>query len=105
MSRNVNRVAAVVTAGALAVGGATAGYLGRGAADESSSQAPTRSAAATSTAQPAAAQSTLSVAQLYRNVRNGVVEVIASEQAADSPFPGGGSGEATAQGSGFVYDS
>src|SRR5829696_7417532 len=37
--------------------------------------------------------------------RSGVVEVIASERAADSPFPGGGSGEATAQGSGFVYDS
>jgi len=105
MSRNVNRVAAVLTAGAIAAGGATAGYLGRGAADETSSATPARTVAGTSTSQPAAAQSTLSVSQLYRSVRSGVVEVIASEQAADSPFPGGGSGEATAQGSGFVYDS
>ena len=104
MSRNVNRIAAVVTAGALAAGGATAGYLGRGAADETASPAATTVAAA-STAQQAAAQSTLSVSQLYRSARSGVVEVIAQERAADSPFPGGGSGEATAQGSGFVYDS
>ena len=105
MSRNVNRIAAVVTAGALAAGGATAGYLGRGAADEAASPNATQTVAAASTAQPAAAQSTLSVSQLYRNVRTGVVEVIAQEQAADSPFPGGSSGEATAQGSGFLYDS
>ena len=104
MSRNMNRIAAVVTAGALAAGGATAGYLGRGAADETASPTATTVAAA-STAQQAAAQSTLSVSQLYRSARSGVVEVIAQERAADSPFPGGGSGEATAQGSGFVYDS
>jgi putative serine protease PepD len=105
MSKNVNRIAAVVTAGALAAGGATAGYLGRGAADETASPTATQTIPRASTAQQAAAQSTLSVSQLYRGVRSGVVEVIAQERAADSPFPGGGSGEATAQGSGFVYDS
>jgi putative serine protease PepD len=105
MRRTVNRAAAVVAAGALAAGGAAAGYLAHDAQHDSSSPA---SAAATtdSSAQPAASQSTLSVNQIYRDARNGVVEVLATQQSSPSPFPGGGDGsqQAQAQGSGFVYD-
>jgi putative serine protease PepD len=58
-------------------------------------------------AQPAAARTgTLTVNQVYSRARKGVVEVTVRTVAGASPFPnGGGSESATAQGSGFVYDT
>ena len=101
MSRNATRAAAVVAAGAIAAGGAAAGYLGRGGEETS---APTPTVVTERAAQPAAAQSSLSVSQVYRRASDGVVDVIARETAADTPYPYG-QGEGTAQGSGFVYDA
>ena len=106
MSRNAKRIAAVVAAGTMVAGGATAGYVARGADDSASATPVAATTATASSAQPAAARSALSVNDVYRAARSGVVEVLATEQSGSSPFPfGGGSGSAKAQGSGFVYDS
>ena len=103
MSRNFIRTAALLGAGTVALGSATAGYLARGSEDES----PTAAArpASVTTAAQAAARSTLTVNDVYRGARTGVVEVLAAQQAAASPFPSGGSDTPTAQGSGFVSDA
>jgi putative serine protease PepD len=106
MTRAATRIAAVTAAGALAAGGATAGYLARGADSRGGASAAAASTALS--AQPAASQSSLSVNGVYRVARNGVVEVLATQQSSGSPFPfgnDGGSQQAQAQGSGFVYDS
>jgi S1-C subfamily serine protease len=56
-------------------------------------------------AQPAALQTSLSVGEVYRRARKGVVEVtVTSSGASPFPFDGGGQGQQQAQGSGFVYD-
>src|SRR4051794_18316515 len=103
MSRNFIRTAAALGAGTIALGSATAGYLARGS-DHDSPTASARTASVT-TAAPAAARSTLTVNQVYRAARTGVVEVLAAQQAAPSPFPSGRSDTPTAQGSGFVSDA
>jgi putative serine protease PepD len=100
-----NRIAAGVAAAVVAAGGATAGYVARG---DGGSAAPAAAPAAKSpspSAQAAASTSALSVNEIYRRAKSGVVEVIATEQASDSPFPGQGSPSTQAQGSGFVYDA
>jgi putative serine protease PepD len=47
----------------------------------------------------------LSVNQIYRRAYRGVVEITVTMNGGTSPFPGGGSSPAQAQGSGWVYDS
>jgi putative serine protease PepD len=55
--------------------------------------------------QPVSSATTpLSVNQIYRKAYRGVVEITVEEGGQSSPF-GGGSGQAEAQGSGWVYDS
>jgi putative serine protease PepD len=47
----------------------------------------------------------LSVNQIYRRAYRGVVEITVTMNGSTSPFPGGGTAPAQAQGSGWVYDS
>src|SRR4051812_47672456 len=104
MTSTRNRVVAGIAALAIGGGSATAGYLARGSDDSGAS--PTAATSTGSAAQPTASTSTLSVNSIYKRARSGVVEVLATQQSSDAPFPsGGGSGSAQAQGSGFVYDT
>jgi putative serine protease PepD len=104
MASTRNRIVTGVAVLAVAGGGAAAGYVARGDGNAAAPVAATTTDTGSS-AQPAASNSTLSVNEIYRKARSGVVEVIATESSSDSPFPGGGSGSSQAQGSGFVYDS
>ena len=61
------------------------------------------SAPATSSVQPTAPTEGLTVNQIYNRTREGVVDIKVG-QAASSFSSGGGSAQATAEGSGFVYD-
>jgi putative serine protease PepD len=102
MTSTKNRVAAGIAVLAIGAGSATAGYVARGHdADPSSSAAATTT---DSSAQPAASNSSLSVNDVYRLARTGVVEVISTQSGGSSPFPQGQQ-ESQAQGSGFVYDT
>jgi putative serine protease PepD len=100
MTSTKNRVAAGIAVLAIGAGSATAGYVARGHDSDPSSAAST----AAQSAQPAASKSALSVNEVYRKVRTGVVEVISTQGASNTPFPQGQQ-ESQAQGSGFVYDS
>jgi S1-C subfamily serine protease len=53
---------------------------------------------------PAANTSAKTIGQIYRSTYKGVVEITVTSSSPSSPF-GGGGGTATAQGSGFVYDT
>jgi putative serine protease PepD len=94
---------ALAGAGAtLALAGAAAG-AGTYAATTSSPQPKVVTAAAVTTATPAASKA-LSVGDIYKTAGPGVVEITVDQQSSDGyPFPYGG-GESQAQGSGFVYD-
>jgi putative serine protease PepD len=96
------RTSALLAAGALAVG-AGAGAAGWAAA--SGGEPP--AAAEEPTATPVASnQSTMSVAEIYKQANPGVVEITASSDgggSGDSPF--GAPQAQQAQGSGFVYDA
>jgi putative serine protease PepD len=100
-----NRIAAGTAAVVVAAGGATAGYVARGDGGSAAPAATAASASASAPAQAAASTSALSVNDIYRRAKSGVVEVIATEQSSGSPFPGQGSQSSQAQGSGFVYDA
>jgi len=100
MTSTRNRVAAGVAVLAIGAGSATAGYVARGHDSNPSSAATT----AAPSAQPAASKSSLSVNEVYRKARTGVVEVISTQSAGNTPFPQGEQ-KSQAQGSGFVYDS
>jgi putative serine protease PepD len=105
MASTRNRIAAVAAGAVIAGGGVAGGYIAHGASGDGGGTV-TVSAASSSSAQPAANTPTRSVNQIYRSARNGVVEVIATQQSSSSPFPGGrGGGSSAAQGSGFVYDA
>jgi putative serine protease PepD len=86
---------APLAAAALVAGGASAGYVARGAAPQP--------AAAAAPAATAAAAPALGVNAVYRRARSAVVEITAASGGASS-FPYRGSSSSTAQGSGFVYD-
>ncbi|HEY8646952.1 MAG TPA: trypsin-like peptidase domain-containing protein [Gaiellaceae bacterium] len=98
MARNRNRLAAAVSVAALAGAGAGAVALTHG----SSHSAPTV-VASPSVANVASAS--LTVGQIAKTSIPSVVEVDAAEVASQSPFPGGGQGGGTAQGTGFSYDA
>jgi len=100
-------VAALAAALAVGAGGGVAGYsLADGGSP--SAAGSTANASSTSTAQPAAAAAKkLTINQIYEQAGPGVVEITVTTSGGSSgtdPF-GGGGGSATAQGSGFVYDS
>src|SRR5213594_2245983 len=107
MASTRNRIAAGVAAVVVAAGGATAGYVARGDGGPAATATRTgdSASASASTAAQAAATSALSVNEIYRRAKSGVVEVIATEPSSASPFPGQGSQSSQAQGSGFVYDA
>src|SRR5205085_9024963 len=97
--------AALTAAGALALALAGAG-VGAGVY---SALAPTHtktvveSTTTVDHAQPASAESGLSINQIYQRTYQGVVDIKVSTTQGFSPF--GGSGTSQAEGSGFVYDN
>jgi putative serine protease PepD len=97
-----NRIIAGLSAAALAGGGvgATAVALTH---DSGSSTAPTAAAAATP-ATNAASNATLSVSEIAKRDTKSVVEVDASLNDTQSPFPGSSS-QSSAEGTGWVYDT
>jgi putative serine protease PepD len=97
-----NRVIAGLSAAALAGGGvgATAVALTH---DSGSSAAPA-AAAATTPASNTASNATLSVAEIARRDTNSVVEVDASLNDTQSPYPGSSS-QSSAEGTGWVFDT
>jgi putative serine protease PepD len=98
------RTAIIVAVAALAVGaGAGAGVYGAAAGGGGTTIAQPTAHAATATA----STKTLSVGDVYKSARDGVVEITTASTSGENgvPFPyGGGPGESQAQGSGFVYD-
>jgi len=99
-----NTFAALAAALVIGAGGGVAGYS---LADGGSATASPNAAATSSTAQPAAATTKkLSINQIYEQAGPGVVEITVSTSGSSGSDPfGGGGGTATAQGSGFVYDT
>ena len=100
MARNRNRLAATVSVAALAGGG-----VGAGAVALTHHSSHTRSTAVASPGVANVASSALSVGQIAKSSIPSVVEVDATQAATGSPFPGGGQGGGSAEGTGFVYDS
>jgi putative serine protease PepD len=100
MPRNRNRLAVAVTAAALVGGGAGAGVV---ALTHSSSHSTPTAVASPGVTNVASAS--LTVGQIAKTSIPSVVEVDATQVASQSPFPGSSQGSATAQGTGFVYDS
>jgi putative serine protease PepD len=100
----------IVIAAAALVAGVGAG-IGGYAVVEGGGRTTTVVQQAPATGSPAAATKGLSVGSVYKNARDGAVEVTTTTRASsgnDSPFPFGGNGgsqQSQAQGSGFVYDS
>src|SRR5215211_5573458 len=106
MNRPGKRTLASLAA-ALAIGGAgvVAGYGLAG--NDGSSTADANAAAAVARAQPAAStKKNLSINEIYDRAGPGVVEItVATSSGSSGGYPFGGGGTATAQGSGFVYDT
>ena len=101
MNRHLTRAAAAVAALALAAGGGA--VVATSLDDDSPVETETR-AVATPSPTPVVQSDPLSVAALYEQASDGVVEITTTSSGGDaSPFPGGG-GAQRAQGSGFVYD-
>jgi putative serine protease PepD len=91
-------VAAVTAAALVGAGGGAATYAALG-----SGSTTVRQVTVGSTAEPAAATTGLSVAEIARRTAKGVVEITVTSAGQPSPF--GGTGQAQqAQGSGFVLD-
>src|SRR5215211_104739 len=106
MNRPGKRTLASLAA-ALAIGGAgvVAGYGLAG--NDGSSTGDANAAAAVARAQPAAStKKNLSINEIYDRAGPGVVEItVATSSGSSGGYPFGGGGTATAQGSGFVYDT
>ena len=98
-ARTLPLAAALAAAAALGAGGGAATYavLPRGEGDTVVRQVTVTDA------EPTASMTGLSVAEIYRRARKGVVEIVVTTNGQTGPFPFRGS-EARAQGSGFVYD-
>jgi S1-C subfamily serine protease len=96
-TRTLPLAAALTAAAALGAGGGAATYalLPRGEGDTVVRQVTVTDA------EPTASTTGLSVGEIYRRARKGVVEITV---AAAAPTPFGGSQTQQAQGSGFVYD-
>jgi putative serine protease PepD len=97
-----NRIAATVAAAALAGGGAGAGIVAlvhQGGSSPTAAPAPATAPAPTSSV---ANTSSYTIGQIARQYAKSVVE-IDSQQSQVSPF--GGNGSASAEGTGFVYDT
>jgi S1-C subfamily serine protease len=103
---NTTRATVASAAVVAALAGAAAGAGTYAALGGAETTAVREAAPASSThARPAAAQTSLSVGEVYRRARKGVVEVtVTSSGSSPFPFDGGGQGRQQAQGSGFVYD-
>jgi putative serine protease PepD len=86
-----------------AVAGAAVGVGTYAATGGRTTTTVVRQAVAASSAKPASS-STTSVAQVYKDAAQGVVEVF-ERTGSSSSFPFGGSQETIGQGSGFVYDT
>jgi putative serine protease PepD len=98
-----NRIAATVAAAALVGGGAGAGI---GALVHQSGGSPAATPAATIAPAPTSSvanTSSYTIGQIARQYSKSVVEIDATQQSQVSPF--GGSGSASAEGTGFVYDT
>ncbi|HVU79458.1 MAG TPA: trypsin-like peptidase domain-containing protein [Gaiellaceae bacterium] len=97
-----NRIAAAVAAAALVGGGAGAGIvaLAHGSGDSQTAAPPTLTQPATTNV---ANTSSYTIGQIARQYSKSVVEIDAAQQSQVSPF--GGSGGASAEGTGFVYDT
>jgi putative serine protease PepD len=103
MAMNANKLAVAVAAAALAGAGAGAGAVAL--SHGSSHASTTATSAAVGKSSNVAASSSLSVGQIAKDDSPGVVEVDATSTGTQSPFPNGGSGAQSAEGSGFVYDT
>jgi putative serine protease PepD len=101
------RTTYAIAAAALAAG-AGAGAGGYAAFGGDGGQTATVVQRASGTSSPAAATKALTVNDVYKRARDGVVEIITTSSRGEgtqpSPFPFGG-GSQRAQGSGFVYDA
>ncbi|HVW90571.1 MAG TPA: trypsin-like peptidase domain-containing protein, partial [Gaiellaceae bacterium] len=98
-----NRIAATVAAAALVGGGAGAGIV---ALVHQSGGSPAATPAATIAPAPTSSvanTSSYTIGQIARQYSKSVVEIDATQQSQVSPF--GGSGSASAEGTGFVYDT
>jgi len=103
MLRNRKTAAAALTAAALAGGGAGAGAF---AFAHGAAKTTTTTAAAAAPSVAPVADTTLSVGQIAKTDTGSVVEVDSTSASGGSTFPGGGGGgSATAEGTGFVYDT
>lgn len=96
MSRTLPKLAAAVAAVVLAAGTGAGAY----ALVDSD---PSRTVVTEVAGAPVATSSGLTIGQIYRRVREGVVEITVSSAGSADPF-GPGGGQQRAQGSGFVYD-
>ena len=96
-----NRVIAGLCAATLAGGGAGATAV---ALTHGSSESPTATTAATTPATNTASATTLSVAEIAKRDTKSVVEVDATLNDTQSPFPGSSS-ESSAEGTGWIYDT
>jgi putative serine protease PepD len=96
-----NRVIAGLCAATLAGGGAGATAV---ALTHGSSGTPTATTAATTPATNTASATTLSVAEIAKRDTKSVVEVDATLNNTQSPFPGSSS-ESSAEGTGWIYDT
>jgi putative serine protease PepD len=96
-----NRVIAGLCAATLAGGGAGATAV---ALTHGSSATPTATTAATTPATNTASATTLSVAEIAKRDTKSVVEVDATLNNTQSPFPGSSS-ESSAEGTGWIYDT
>src|SRR5512141_2449473 len=98
MARNRHRLAAAVSVAALAGAGVGAGAIAL--THDSAHSTPVTGVAPAASSVASAA---LTVGQIAKAATPGVVEIDAA-QTSTSPFPGGGQGGSTAEGTGFVYD-
>jgi putative serine protease PepD len=96
-----NRIAAFVAAAALVGGGAGAAVTTAFDDGSSGAQATTTVVQAGSNV----ASTALSVGDVAKLATKSVVEIDATTTGSSSPFPYGGSGSQSAEGTGFVYDS
>jgi len=104
MARNRNKVAVAVVAAALVGGGAGAGAVAL--AEHSSNTTTTAASAATTTTAPTVsnvASSALTIGEIARASLPSVVEIDVTTSASQSPT--GGTGSASAEGTGWVYDT
>jgi len=100
MPRNRNKLVAVVAATAVAAGGAGAGAVALTRGSSPDTVTVTQSAASS----VANVATQLTVGEIAKKYTKSVVEIVATESGATSPYPYGSRSQ-QAEGSGFVYDT